>query len=275
MKKENKVEIDFDEALDETSIEEPEQQEEQEEEVLDVEQLKKDNKEMKSLIKQMKEDKLKGKSTKIKVDFLPLEKPFNSSPPKSVQSRQTKPSDSKTFARSKSDRKFDEEGQTTEDYNSLREELKNMKEAMTELIEINKQKKERESEDLDSDEEELENDDEIDEENDYEEEVLDEKQEIDLDKYEKYKNQQEKKGFLRRIFSKKEKYPQLPELSAIPFKKEVKEYSNFEFSDMKRCPQCNKKIEKSKVYKYSDGLVQYIRCKDIKCDFYKKFEFGE
>lgn len=47
---------------------------------------------------------------------------------------------------------------------------------------------------------------------------------------------------------------------------ELKPFS--EFSLIKKCPYCNKRLRKSWVNKDNDGIVQILRCMRKKCDKY-------
>lgn len=51
------------------------------------------------------------------------------------------------------------------------------------------------------------------------------------------------------------------------------EYNCFEFAEITHCPKCNMKLKKSKVINDSNGIMQFLKCNNISCDFQKTISF--
>lgn len=81
--------------------------------------------------------------------------------------------------------------------------------------------------------------------------------------------------FLKRWFTRNKDikvFPHPPNAIA-PIQRDSLACQDMEFADVRFCPKCSGKLDKSSVFATEDKYIQYVKCSDIKCDFYKKIEF--
>lgn len=91
----------------------------------------------------------------------------------------------------------------------------------------------------------------------------------------------EKKRFL--FFKKKQKVQENKSIQSVSPQFPIEEISSPDnillkennLESIKRCPRCNSKIKKSKVFYEGSDLIQVFKCKNKSCDFVKKFNFKE
>lgn len=55
--------------------------------------------------------------------------------------------------------------------------------------------------------------------------------------------------------------------------KNLTEFQDLEFSEIRTCPKCDSKLHKSKVINNGTEIFQYFKCKNVECDFQKKVQF--